>query len=132
MNKLAAISLLTAGALSLAPSPAYAGSRERALIGGFIGGLIIGHAINESHHSTCPPEAGTVVVYDSRDHNYGYWKDVSVKVWVPGYWVTRHDRGHRTRYYVAGRHEWRTERIWVAESRRDGRDRRDHRYTYNR
>ena len=40
MNKLAAITLITASALAVAPSPAYAGSKEKALIGGFIGGLI--------------------------------------------------------------------------------------------
>jgi hypothetical protein len=141
MNKLTAITLLTAGAIAFAPSPVYAGSKEKALIGGFIGGLILGHAIAESHESTCPPERGTVVVYDSRDRDCGYWKEVRVKVWVPGYWVNTHDRGHRSRYFVAGRHEWRINRVWVADSRHDRHDRhdrydrydrRDHRYTYNR
>ncbi len=138
MNKLTAITLLTAGAIAFAPSPAYAGSKEKALIGGFIGGLILGHAIAESHESTCAPERGTVVVYDSRDRDCGYWKEVRVKVWVPGYWVNTHDRGHRSRYFVAGRHEWRINRVWVADSRHDRHDRhdrydrRDHRYTYNR
>lgn len=132
MNKLTAITLLTAGAIAFAPSPAYAGSKEKALIGGLIGGLIIGHAIAESHESTCPPDRGTVVVYDSRDHDCGYWKEVRVKVWVPGYWVTTHDRGHRSRYFVAGRHEWRFERVWVAESRHDRHGRNDNRYAYNR
>lgn len=117
MNKLATITLLTAAALAATPNPAYAGSKEKALIGGLIGGLIIGHAIAESHNSTCPPEPGTVVVYDSRDRDCGYWKEVRVKVWVPGHWVVRHERGCRTRYYVAGRHEWRVERVWVADAR---------------
>lgn len=133
MNKLAAMSLLTAGVLSLAPSPAIAGSKEKALIGGLIGGLIIGHAITESHRSACPPEPDTVVVYDSREDNCGgCWRETRVQVWVPGYWVTHRNHGHRVRYYVSGRHEWRTNRVWVADAHGDRHGRRDHRYAYNR
>lgn len=134
MNKLATVTLLTAAALAATPSPAHAGSKEKALIGGFIGGLIVGHAIAESHNSTCPPEPGAVVVYDSRDRDCGYWKEVRVKVWVPGHWVVRHERGCHTRYFVAGRHEWRAERVWVADRGSDHRrhDHRDRHYAYNR
>ncbi len=130
MKKIAALSLLTAAALSLAPAPAHAGSKEKALIGGLIGGIIIGHAISESGRSSCPPEPRTVVVVDSRNNDCGgYWRENRVQVWVPGYWVVSYDCGRRVRHFVSGRHEWRTERVWVADSRRDHRG---NRYAYNR
>jgi hypothetical protein len=133
MNKLANIALCTAAILSLAPSPAMAGSKERAAIGGFIGGLIIGHAITDSYRSTCPPEPGFVVVHDGcRSTCCGYWKETRIKVWVPGYWDTRYHHGTRVRFYVAGRHEWRVNRVWIADSRGHRHGTRDHRYAYNR
>jgi hypothetical protein len=131
MKKIAAITLLTVGAVALAPVSAHAGSKERAAIGGFIGGLILGHAISESHRSSCPPAPAPVVVYDSRrDDCDGYWTENRVKVWVPGHWVVRDDCGRRTRIYVAGRHEWRTERVWVATTR--GGHHHHNRYAYAR
>lgn len=143
MKKIAAIALLSAAALSLAPAPAMAGGKEKALIGGFIGGLIIGHAITESHRSACPPEPAPVVVIDSRNDDCGgYWREERVQVWVPGYWVVSYDCGRRIRRHVGGHHEYRTNRVWVSDGRRDhrdngrrGRDRRDDRgdrYVYNR
>lgn len=135
MKKIAALALLSAAALSLAPAPAMAGSKEKALIGGFIGGLIIGHAISESHRSACPPPPPPVVVVETRSDDCGYWRDDRVQVWVPGYWVVSYDCGRQVRRYVGGHHEYRTNRVWVSEGRRDrGRDhgRGRDRYAYNR
>lgn len=134
MKKLAAITLLTAALVSLAPTPALAGSKEKALIGGLIGGLIIGHAISESHRSACPPPPGPVIVYDSRrDDCDGYWQENRVQVWVPGFWVTTRDCGRNVRRFVAGHHEFRTERVWVANARSGNRSgRNSNRYAYNR
>lgn len=63
--------------------------------------------------SYAPP---AVVVAPAR----GYWKDVSVKTWVPERWVVRHNRwGRPERYCEPGYYTYRTERVWV--------DARDHR-----
>lgn len=76
----------------------------------------------------------------------GYWKEVSVRVWVPERWVVRHDRrGRPERYLEAGYYTYRTDRVWVeAVAGRDHRydnrgygydnrrDNRDNRYGWNR
>jgi hypothetical protein len=120
MNKLATFSLIAAAALSLAPKPAQAGNKEGAVIGGFIGGLIVGAVISDNAHTTvsynppqayCPPAP---VIVDSC--STGYWNDVRVQVYVPGHWAYRYDRGRQVKYYVNGCHEWRTNRVWVANN----------------
>ncbi len=130
MNKLAALSLLAVGALTFAPKSAYAGrggDEAIAAIGGFLGGLIVGTAINDR------PYDRTVVVtnhsrydrYDRRDDcdDGGYWKVVTVKTWVPGYWTTEYRHGRRIRCYVEGHWGYRTERVWVSYDRYDRHDR---------
>lgn len=58
--------------------------------------------------AVCPP--APVVVAPAR----GYWKDVTVRTWVPERWVVRHDRwGRPTRYCEPGYYTYRTERVWV-------------------
>lgn len=128
MKTIAFVSLLSATALALTPAPAKAGSDGVAALGGFIGGLIVGHAIND--HRSGPPSTEVVVTHryvdrresrhhDSRhDRHYshdrrGYWDSVRVQVWVPGYWTTRYERGRRTNCHIPGRYEWRLERVWV-------------------
>lgn len=55
-----------------------------------------------------PPPA--VVVAPSR----GYWRDVSVKTWVPERWVVRHNRwGRAERYCEPGYFTYTTNRVWV-------------------
>lgn len=117
MPKLTTLSLLAAGAIALSPSPAQAGHRGGdeavAALGGFVGGLIVGTLIQDA-----PRYDRTVVVahrdtYRSDDCG-GYWKPVTVRTWVPGYWTTRYDCGRRLRVYVPGYWEHRTERVWVA------------------
>jgi len=72
----------------------------------------------------------------------GYWKDVTVKTWVPERWVTSRDRwGHAVRVCEPGYYTYRTDRVWV-DGRHDnghhyGRDDRntygnDNRYGWNR
>jgi hypothetical protein len=57
--------------------------------------------------AVCPP---AVVVAPAR----GYWKDVSVRTWVPERWVVRPDRwGRPVRYCEPGYYTYRTERVWV-------------------
>lgn len=58
----------------------------------------------------------------------GYWKDVTVKSWVPERWVSSRDRwGRVVRVCEPGYFTYRTDRVWVDgrnDDRRD--DRRDH------
>lgn len=54
----------------------------------------------------CPPPAPR-----------GYWKDVSVKVWVPAEWVVSRDRrGCEVRSLRPGYFTYRTDRVWVADA----------------
>lgn len=127
-TKITALALIAVTALSLAPKPAKAGDKELAIVGGLIGGLIIGSAINESRHSSDYPHRNTTVIindrHDRRDH--GYWKEVSVKVWVPGCWVVERSRhGHSSKRYIGGHYTFRTDRVWVSYDRHDRHDRYD-------
>jgi hypothetical protein len=121
-TKLTALALAAATALSLAPKPATAGDKELAIVGGLIGGLIIAAAISDNHHDVYPVHGSAVIVAGSNNHHaHGYWKSVSVRVWVPGCWVS--ERGHhgRTyRRYREGHYEYRTDRVWVSHGSRDG------------
>lgn len=129
-NKITALALIAVTALSLAPKPAKAGDKELAIVGGLIGGLIIGSAINESRHSSDYPHRSTTVIVNGRrdrdDCDDGYWKEVSVKVWVPGCWVIERSRhGHSTKRYISGHYTFRTDRVWVSYDRNDRYDRHD-------
>lgn len=130
-TKITALALAAVTAFSLAPKPAKAGDKEVALVGGLIGGLIIGSAIADSHHSDYPRTTAVVVNgrggrYDDCDDN-GYWKTVSVKVWVPGCWVIeRGHHGREYRRYVSGHYTYRTDRVWVSYDRGDRYGRRDY------
>lgn len=112
MKKHLIVALCAVAALTFVPVT-HAGSKERAAIGGFVGGLIVGHAL--SKHSP-PPVYHETVSYDRHHRSArGHWEINRVKVWVPAHWSVRIDRyGTRVRHYVAGRYEWRTERVWVA------------------
>lgn len=129
--KITALTLAAATAFAFTPKPAVAGDKGLAVVGGLIGGLIIASAINDLDHYDAD------VVYASNRHPDGYWRTVSVNVWVPGYWVverSHHGRSHRR--YVAGNYECRNDRVWVASHNRydrydrrdDRRDRRDDRH----
>lgn len=129
-TKITALALVAVSALALAPKPAQAGDKEVALIGGFIGGLIVGTAINNDHRGYAPP-VETVVVHD-RGYGYGrhhapppprgYWKEVTVRRWVPDTWEYRYEYGRRVRVYVPGHYVIDRDRVWVAyDSPRYGR-----------
>lgn len=131
-TKLTALALAAATAFSLTPKPAAASDKGLAVVGGLIGGLIIASAIADSHDDRVVVAAGYNRYddygsrYDRRDS--GYWKTVTVNVWVPGYWIverSHHGRSHR--YFVAGHYECRNDRVWVAYDRHDRYDRRDDR-----
>jgi hypothetical protein len=125
-TKITALVLITATALSLAPKPAAASDKGLAIVGGFLGGLIVASAINDSRHDDYPNRNTTVIVNDRCDDRApnGYWKEVSVRVWVPGCWIV--ERGYRgcdSRRYVEAHYSCRNDRVWVSNDRRDRRDR---------
>ena len=122
-TRLTALALITVTALSLAPKPAAAHDKGLAVLGGFIGGMIVASEL--SRDRVYAPPAPIVVVNDHGDYypNDGYWKEVSVKVWVPGCWIVeRNHRGRDYRRYVGGHHEYRTSRIWIAYGGRHDRE----------
>lgn len=127
-NKITALALITATVFSLAPKPAKAGDKEWALVGGLVGGLIIGSALNDSrnHADYYPTRSTTLIVRDREDRcDDGYWKEVSVKVWVPGCWVVERHHGRLVRRYVGGHYTYRTDRVREDHDRHDHDDRYD-------
>ncbi len=123
-TKITALALVAATALSLTPKPAVASDKGLAIVGGFIGGLIVASAINDSYHNY--PSRTAVVVNDRCEPSApnGYWRDVTVQVWVPACWVVdRSYRGYDNRRYVTGHYEGRNNRVWVSNDRHDYRDR---------
>jgi hypothetical protein len=141
-TKLTALALVAVAALALAPKPARAGDEGLAAIGGFIGGVIVGSVINDSRHDT----RGTIGVEVGYNHGYrdygyrdyghdhrrgGYWKDVSVRHWVPARWIVECDRyGREYRRLIPGHFVYRTDRVWVSHDR--GYDRYDRGGRYGR
>ena len=134
-TKLTALALATIMALALTPKPAVASDKGLAVLGGFVGGVIVASAINNSHYDAYTT-APAVVVNDrggaAGRWEDGYWKVVTVRVWVPGYWVVeRGYHGRSFRRYVEGHDEFRADRVWVSYDRRDRHDR-DYSYGYDR
>ena len=124
MNIKATVLTLAATAFAFAPKPAVAGDKEVALIGGLIGGAIIGAAIADSHDHDRTVVVSSGYGYDHRRDDRrddGYWKTVEVRTWVPGYWVSERRHGRTIRYFVEGRYECRTDRVWVSYDRHDRR-----------
>ncbi len=123
MKKIIALSLIAVVALAWTPQRAVASNRSDkvfAAVGGLITGIIIANA---SHERDCPPPSRathTVVYRDGCDHREcaGYWKQIEVRTWVPGYWTMEHRYGRRVRCYVEGHYEISTERVWVPAEHR--------------
>ena len=128
-TKITALALIAVTALSLAPKSAQASDKTLAVLGGFIGGVLIASELNHDHgYATAP----AVVVNDRGgrcDEDRGYWREVSFRVWVDARWIVdgcdRH--GREIRRYVGGHYEIRTNREWVSSDRHD---RRDHEVSY--
>ena len=131
MKPIIAIIAIAAFAFANQPS-AQADDKTRAIIGGVIGGIIIGKALEKDHHSHV--EVG---IHSSSGHRgQGYYKWVSVRVWVPGsYHYHYDDCGHRYKVWSRGYYTTERRKVWVSESRhghhddchRDDRHREDHR-----
>ena len=121
-TKITALALIAVTALSLAPKPAVASDKTLAVLGGFIGGVLVASELN--HHNDYYASAPVVVVNDRDDD--GYWRVVEVRVWVPGYWVTDRHHGRSFNRYVGGHYECRNDRVWVSYDRHGRNDRYDH------
>jgi hypothetical protein len=129
-TKITALALIAVTALSLAPKPAAASDKTLAVIGGFIGGVLVASELNHNrdHYNSAP----AIVVNDRCDDNDGYWKIVEVRVWVPGYWISERHHGRSFNRYVSGRYECRNDRVWVANDRNDRHGRNDRDYGHRR
>ena len=139
-TKFTALALITVTALSFAPKPAAASDKGLAIVGGFIGGLIVASAINDSHHDDYSSRNTTVIVDDGCNDRRercddrgpsGYWNNVCVSVWLPGCWIVeRSYHGRDCRRYVEGHYERRNERVWVSNDRHNRNDNHDREVSY--
>lgn len=111
-TKITALALALVTLFALATPKTAKANDTGAILGGFIGGVIVGSAIADHHRG---PD--TVVVEAGYRHEAprGYWRNVTTRVWVPGFWTMERDHwGRPYRRYVEGHYELRTERVWVA------------------
>ncbi len=116
------LSGLTAFVLVVNAPKAQAGDEAIAAIGGLIGGILIGSAI-DNHHDHYARDRyydrgprTKVVVRTSHRHG-GYWKYTRIKTWVPGHWVREYDDcGNRRKYWVEGHYTYRKKKVWVRNS----------------
>ncbi|MBC2607652.1 hypothetical protein [Pelagicoccus albus] len=111
MKVLSALSFLAlAAAIAIPTNQAMAGDKEKAIIGGLIGGIIIGAALSDddvSHHTT-------VSIGSGRHDHGGYWEWVTVKHWNPGYYRRECDRyGHSRRIWISGYYSYTKKKVWV-------------------
>jgi|GEM_PF-1375016 len=124
MKKLVTLSLIAASAFALAPKPAVAGDKGLAVLGGFLGGLIVANSINNqsdycapSYGSTYYPAPPIAVV----SNGYGYWDYTPFQVWVAPRWVVTYDAyRHPHRHYVSGHYRTETSRVWINGHHRVG------------
>ncbi len=128
-TKLTALVLITALAFTLAPKPAQANDRGLAIVGGFLGGLIVASAINDSRHDyayaeRAPPPSSSATIAAmtatgrmSRSRSgcpaTGSWSAATMAA------ATKATSRATTPY--------RTDRVWVTTDRSD---RHDHDYSY--
>ncbi len=142
------LSGLTAFVLVFNAPKAQAGDEVIAAIGGLIGGILIGSAI-DSHHGHYASDGyrnrnhGTSVVIQTNHGRRGHWKYIRVKTWVPGHWVRDYDDwGNRHKHWVQGHYTHRKNKVWVGDRhsrhhnrhdlhRNNHHDRNDH-YRHNR
>lgn len=116
MKAINALCILVAIAAVITPKQAMAGDKEKAIIGGLIGGIIIGSVLaDDDHHYS------TSVSY-RRGHghhnqcSHGRWEWRTEKRWVPGYYRYTRDRcGYKVRTWVSGYHNYHKQKIWVKD-----------------
>lgn len=113
MKIIPSITLIAVAAALFAPSAAKAGDKERAVLGGIIGGIIIASVLDDDDTSIS-------VGYSNHYGRHGHWEWVSVRKWVPGYHERRRDHcGNWVRVWVSGHHAFVKQRVWVDAGYRD-------------
>lgn len=125
-TKFTALALALATLAALATPKTARANDAGAILGGFIGGVIVGSVIADHHHG---PDAVVVEAGyrgpDRCDEPRGYWRDVTTRVWIPAAWIVERDHwGRPYRRYIEGHFEFRTDRVWVAYNDHGPRDRR--------
>lgn len=114
MKITSSITLIALAAALFAPSHAKAGDKEKALIGGLIGGIIIASALDNNDTSIS-------VGYSNHYGRHGHWEWVSVRTWVPGYHERRRDHcGNLVRVWVSGHYTFVKQKVWVDGGHRSG------------
>ncbi|EDY81876.1 hypothetical protein VDG1235_1496 [Verrucomicrobiia bacterium DG1235] len=117
MKALSALTLLAAAAALVMPNKAMAGDKEKAIIGGLIGGIIIGAVIADDDFDT-HVNVGYHAGGRHGHHDHGYWEWVSVKTWIPGYYERSCDRYGRTRkVWISGHYTFSKKKVWVDARR---------------
>jgi hypothetical protein len=125
MNKMIFASIAAvATALMGTPIRAEAGHHHHddddeviAAIGGFVGGLIVGAAINTNVPPPPPAPVAVAVSYGHGhgNHRHGHWEWTTVRVWVPGRWAyVDRECSRPRRVWVDGYYTHRRERVWVS------------------
>lgn len=135
MKMLKALTLFGLLAALITPPAAHAGNKEKAIIGGVLGGLIIGAVIADDD-----VDARVSIGYrNDRRHyrhghhrNHGYWKWITVKTWVPGYYERSCDRyGRPRKVWISGYYDYHKRKVWVDSPRsRHGHYYRHHDYRH--
>ncbi len=112
MKAISTLTLIAVIAAFATPNTAKAGNKEEAIIGGIIGGLIIGAVIADDD---CDTQVSVGYHNNRYSNDHGYWKWVSVKTWVPGYYERSCDRhGHVRKVWISGHYSWTKEKVWVS------------------
>ncbi|HMP72452.1 MAG TPA: hypothetical protein PKE55_04235 [Kiritimatiellia bacterium] len=102
-----------------AGAPAQAMNREWAAVAGFVGGVLVSHAVHAPRatvvHHHAPVVRETVVIHEPPPS--GYWEVRSERIWVPGQWI-HHDLGcgRFQRVWQPGHYQVVQRRVWVETS----------------
>lgn len=138
MKKYITIPIISALLLTLGASNATARNDEALYaIGGFIGGVITTKALDRHHHKSHHHKEVVYVDRNCSARNYthghnkhrcdhgckhstkpsGYYKNVSVRKWVPGCWEIHYNRcGDRVRTWTEGYYTYVEKRVWVENN----------------
>ncbi len=110
MNRIAIALLATAAALAATSARAD----TRVSIGVNLGGPAYRPAPPAVVYAPAPVAVHPPAVVYAPAPSRGYWKEISVKTWVPERWVSSRDRwGRPVRVCEPGHFTYHTDRVWV-------------------
>ncbi|MEM9157816.1 MAG: hypothetical protein AAGB46_02110 [Verrucomicrobiota bacterium] len=116
------ITIVVVAALAFANQPsAQADDKTRAIIGGVIGGMIIGAALDNDKRHHRHVEVRHTTHRHVGHYDDGYYKWVTVRVWVPGKYHYRYDDcGRRYKVWSRGYYDNERKKVWVSYNSRRG------------